>query len=118
MVAEGTDPNKDTDSESDQVATPTPEPKTQNDLNVKPYSQLVRLRRRLNSIEYDKAAFEVDGGESQFLAGRAPFFTDPKGVDQSLWSRAKDASMQAYGSVKWQFVLWWYLKQGGKLNVQ
>jgi hypothetical protein len=37
-------------------------------------------------------------------------------VDEALWSKAKEASMKAYGKVKWQFVTWFYKKQGGKFT--
>lgn len=36
------------------------------------------------------------------------------GVDEALWSKAKDASKEAFGRVKWPFVQWWYKKHGGK----
>lgn len=36
------------------------------------------------------------------------------GVDETLWSKAKDASQEAFGKIKWPFVTWWYYEHGGK----
>lgn len=69
-----------------------------------------------NSIEYEKAAFETDGGDQQFLEGRRHFFQNPGRVDEALWSKAKAASMKAFGREKWQFVVWYYKRLGGKFN--
>lgn len=69
-----------------------------------------------NSIEYDKAAYEADGGDSQFLEARRVLYENPGKVDESLWAKAKDASQKAFGKIKWQFVTWWYKQRGGKFN--
>lgn len=37
-----------------------------------------------------------------------------EGVDETLWKKAKDASQQAFGRIKWPFVNWWYENHGGK----
>jgi hypothetical protein len=34
-------------------------------------------------------------------------------VDEGLWEKAKSASQEAFGHVKWPFVQWWYQHQGG-----
>lgn len=34
-------------------------------------------------------------------------------ADEALWDKAKDASEAAFGEVKFPFVVWWYLNQGG-----
>lgn len=82
------------------------------------YTALERMERVMviNSIAYDVAAYEADGGDDWILPGRKPLFEDPQGVDQGLWSRAKQASQAAFGEEKWQFVTWWYKKQGGKFS--
>lgn len=36
------------------------------------------------------------------------------GVDEGLWKKAKDASQEAFGRIKWPFVQWWYEHHGGK----
>lgn len=35
-------------------------------------------------------------------------------VDEALWQKAKDASKEGLGKVKWPFVMWWYKEHGGK----
>lgn len=84
---------------------------------VKPYGFVARMERILkNSIEYDKAAYEADGGDGWINPGRELFFSDPLGVDPGLWARAKEESAQAYGQEKWQFTVWLYKKLGGSLK--
>lgn len=73
-------------------------------------------RKRDNSIGYDVAAYEVDGGDSWISEGRKPFFEDPKNVDKSLWEKAREKSQQAFGKIKWQFVVWAYKQLGGKVK--
>lgn len=73
-------------------------------------------RKRDNSIGYDVAAYEVDGGDSWISEGRKPFFEDPKNVDKSLWERARERSQEAFGKIKWQFVVWAYKQLGGKVK--
>ena len=73
-------------------------------------------RKRDNSIGYDVAAYEVDGGDSWISEGRKPFFEDPKNVDKSLWERARERSQEAFGQIKWQFVVYIYRKLGGKVK--
>lgn len=34
-------------------------------------------------------------------------------VDEGLWEKAKHASQEAFGHIKWPFVQWWYQHQGG-----
>lgn len=36
------------------------------------------------------------------------------GVDEALWDKAKRASQEAFGQIKWPFVNWWYEEHGGK----
>lgn len=84
---------------------------------IQPWSGFEKLARLLNSAEFDRAAYEADGGDDQVSAGREKLFSNPEGplgADKSLWAQAKQASQRAFGEDKWQFVLWWYKKQGGK----
>lgn len=37
-----------------------------------------------------------------------------EGIDEALWKKAKDASQEAFGKIKWAFVMWWYEDHGGK----
>ncbi len=85
---------------------------------VKRYSRTQRAYRLvvLNSAQFDKASYEADGGDSWIDPRRAPLFDDPPGVDKMLWARAKSASRDALGEVRWQFVAWWYRKQGGSFS--
>lgn len=41
-------------------------------------------------------------------------------TDETLWDKAKKASEAAFGEVKFPFVVWWYLNQGGgkKMYIQ
>lgn len=91
-----------------------PPPQKNATAKVKPYSRSERIDRILkNSAEFDRASYEADGGDGWIDARRAEFFQNPVNVDQSLWSKGKDASVAAFGNVKWQFVTWWYKKHGG-----
>lgn len=88
-----------------------------NSLNLQPWKTLNKINRALaNSAEFDRASYEADGGDSWVDPRRAEFFSNPGKVDESLWARAKEASVAAFGKDKWQFVTWWYKKQGGKFG--
>lgn len=67
-----------------------------------------------NSAAFDKASYEADGGKDWIHPGREEIFRNPMNVDGGLWSKAKAASKAALGQEEWQFVVWWYKKQGGK----
>lgn len=83
----------------------------------KAFTRLERIERVLkNSIEFDKASYEADGGDAWIHPGREEFFTDPMNVDKGLWAKAKEESMKAFGKHKWQFVTWIYKKQGGRFT--
>ena len=41
---------------------------------------------------------------------------NPGKVDEALWSKAKKASVAAFGKIKYPFVTYWYKKQGGKFS--
>lgn len=75
-----------------------------------------KAKKKVNSIEYDKAAFEVDGGDQRIDAWKHRVYLHPVNVNRSLWERAKDASLKAYGREHWQFIVWWYESRGGKLH--
>lgn len=84
---------------------------------LQPYTSIQKAERALrNSAQFDKASYEADGGDAWIDERRSEFFQNPVGVDEALWARAKEASQKALGEVKWQFVTWWYRKQGGKFN--
>lgn len=88
-----------------------------NDLLLMPkrFTQTERLRRILaNSSLFDKASYEADGGDDWIDERRKGLFENPGNVDEALWAKAKEASQAALGEVRWQFVTWWYKKQGGK----
>lgn len=78
------------------------------------FSDLDRFKRFFNSPAFDKASYEADGGDAWINPGRKEIFSNPMNVDEGLWSRAKAASQAALGEERWQFVVWWYKKQGGK----
>lgn len=66
-----------------------------------------------NSADFDRASYEADGGDAWIDPRREKLYSNPGNVDEALWSKAKAASQAAFGKVKWQFVTWWYKKQGG-----
>lgn len=93
--------------------------KTENEkITIMPseYSVFERAVRVFNSPDFDKASYAADGGDSWIDERRKEFFMNPGNVDEALWAKAKDASMKAFGKEKWQFVTWWYKKQGGNFN--
>lgn len=81
----------------------------------KPYTTIERIERILkNSAAFDRASYEADGGDAWIDPRRKHLFENPGLVDEGLWAKAKDASMSAFGLIKWQFVTWMYKKLGGK----
>lgn len=69
-----------------------------------------------NSPTFDRKSYEADGGDGWINPKRKEFFSNPGNVDEGLWAKAKEASMKSFGKEKWQFVTWWYKKQGGKFS--
>lgn len=89
--------------------------KSENDMDA--FSVSERFMRLLtNSAEFDRASYEADGGDAWIHPGREALFENPGNVDEGLWSKAKDASQKAFGTSRWQFIVWWYKKQGGKFS--
>jgi phage-related protein (TIGR01555 family) len=83
----------------------------------KPYSAAERMRRALNSRTFDLKSYEADGGDAWIDPRRRYFFEDPgSGVDQMLWTKARIASKEALGEIRWQFVAWMYKKLGGRFE--
>lgn len=85
---------------------------------LKPFSALQAIERAKavtlkNSPAFDRASYAADGGDAWIDPRRREFFENPGNVDEALWSKAKDASMKAFGKVKWQFCVWFYKKNGG-----
>lgn len=66
-----------------------------------------------NSLEYEVAAYEVDGGDKQFDAWRERQVDRLQ--DKEKVKKAKEASQKAFGEIRWQFVVWHYQHQGGKI---
>jgi hypothetical protein len=64
-----------------------------------------------NSAAFDKATYDLDGGDNQIPDGRLPFFDNPK--DISLWSRSLEESRQIYGGANKKFAIWKYTRDGG-----
>jgi phage-related protein (TIGR01555 family) len=77
------------------------------------YSEWDRFKRFFNSPAFDRASYEADGGDTWIDPRRKEIFSNPMNVDKGLWQRAEEASRAAFSTVKWQFVVWWYKKQGG-----
>lgn len=82
-----------------------------------PYTALQRTRRALsNSVSFDRASYEADGGDAWIDPRRSLFFSRDKAHDKPLWDRAMEVSQQAFGEHRWQFVVWLYLKLGGRFQ--
>lgn len=82
-----------------------------------PYTRIERAGRAVtNSAAFDKASYAADGGDDWIDPRRKEFFANPGNVDEGLWAKAREASQAALGEVRWQFVTWWYKKQGGKFG--
>lgn len=75
-----------------------------------------RKRRRTNSPEFDKAAYEADGGDSQMDPKRREMLRLMVAADQGLWAQAKEAARHAYPdkSDAIGFTIWYYERHGGK----
>jgi len=103
-------------------ATPKDRERTRNEgrlAGVKPYTQRQRIDRVLaNSIEYDKAAYAADGGDSWIDPARLRMLVELSTKDSPdngpIWEKAKQASEGAFGEIRWPFVAWFYQKHGGK----
>ena len=99
-------------------------PKAKNSLNVTRPNLFESIAPNIgkfdlenSSPEYLKKAFEVDGGDGQFMEKRGEFFKDDyKFQDKGLYRKAIDASKRIFGTRKWQFVVWFYKQHGGQLK--
>ena len=70
-----------------------------------------------NSLEFDRASYEADGGDATLGdPRRAEFYKDPYGVDKAKWSAAKQKSIDIYGTENVGFTVWAYKKSGGKFQ--
>lgn len=95
------------------------EEKKANALTVMPrkWNRAERAVRLINSPEFDRHSYDLDGGDGWIDVRRSEFFESPDNVDQQLWAKARAASQAAFdGVVKWQFCVWWYKKQGGRFT--
>ena len=93
---------------------PENKPKVKN--KIIPFTAVEKAKRFFNSSAFDRASYAADGGDGWIDPRRSEFFEKPVGADENLWKKAKEASKAALGEVKWQFVAWWYKKQGGQLT--
>ncbi len=73
----------------------------------------------MNSVEYDKRAYETDGGDSQFEPFRPDVLLENPGkVDEGKWEKAKETSQAAFGKMNWKFITWKYKQLGGTFQHQ
>ncbi len=83
----------------------------------KRWNRIERAGRTLmNSAAFDLASYRADGGDDWINPARKELFENPINVDKALWAKAKEASLAAWGRDRWQFIVWWYKKQGGKFQ--
>ncbi len=75
---------------------------------MKPYSKKEHSWR--NSMQapeiFDRASFDADGGEEEMIE-------NPGDVDESIWKKAKEASLKSYGEYRYAFISYIYQKMGG-----
>jgi len=83
-----------------------------------PYTRGERLVRSVsNSVSFDLASYQADGGDDWIDPAREKLFDDPLGVDQALWTKARVGSKNAFkGEVRWQYTAWLYRKMGGRFS--
>lgn len=105
-------PSEKTDAPEGPVA------KTQKNESGRFWNTFAKIIGPKNSSDYDKAAYEFDGGDAQIDPRRELFFKNPANVDEALWSKAKEASKEAFGEEKWQFITWKYKQLGGHFQEQ
>lgn len=65
-----------------------------------------------NTAGFDRASYAADGGDAWTRGRPKEMFEDY--TDPALWAKAKERSIEAYGREKWEFIVWWYVKHGGK----
>lgn len=82
----------------------------------KPATQAKEAKVAKNSIEFDRAEFEADGGMEQFSPYHKRQAEDPSPESKSLVDQAKTKSMKTFGDTAWQHVVWFFKKLGGKLK--
>lgn len=61
-----------------------------------------------NTLQFDLASYEMDGGDDWIDARRGAFFDRDKAKDKALWDKA------AASGGSWQMIVWLYQKHGGK----
>lgn len=77
---------------------------------------ILKARRRENSLKFDEKSYAADGGDSWIDARKKPFYEDPQGVNKAQWEEAKTRSKEIYGKENWAFTLWFYKKIGGLIT--
>lgn len=71
-------------------------PKEEKELDAETQKLIDQYNADVSATEQDK-----DGNPASWVS------------DETLWEKAKAASEAAFGEVKFPFVVWWYLNQGG-----
>jgi hypothetical protein len=101
-------PHEDTDQENDQSRNHSPQ--------YRPMAAagLPQDQEPLDDIDDAARHYEdhVKKYGEQFPGARE--MLEMASVDEGLWNKAKSASQQAFGKIKWPFVQWWYKEHGGK----
>lgn len=97
---ESNDATKDSAPKSTKVAKDAPEVKNAFKFDLKN-----------SSAEFDRSAYQADGGDGQFSMWHKRQVDDPGTVDSALMSKARE-----FGQSNWKMVLWYYLKYGGKFE--
>lgn len=68
-----------------------------------------------NTAGFDRASYIAEGGDKWTRGRPAVFFEDY--TDKTLWDKARQRSIEAFGREKWEFIAWWYMKHGGKFKM-
>ncbi|CAK9250654.1 unnamed protein product [Sphagnum jensenii] len=111
---EGDEVNKDIDDDNERG--PNRFDKALSVVNkLKPFTIVEKFARLTNSIDFDRASYHADGGDSWIDPRRKEIFDQPAVSDEALWRAAEQAALKTFGNgLRWQFKVWWYKKNGGK----
>lgn len=69
--------------------------------------------KKENSLAFEKASYEADGGDSQIDSRKEALFEHPPGVDWGLWQKCREEAKKIPGVKVWKFAAWKYKKMGG-----
>ena len=69
-----------------------------------------------NSLKFDRASYEADGGDNWMSDDRAKLITVLSHKDLGLWDQCEQESREAFGQLNQKFAAWLYKKKTGSFN--